>query len=214
MTHALIDTDVLYKTSIYGLLNHLLADLPYKSESCSMLGAAKFMVGKKLAKKPPTRGAEIALAEFADALKRISALEPSEEEISLAAELEFRAQKLALELDGGESLLCAVLLKRQCTYMMSGDKRAMVALGAMSDDDIANGMQGKFLCLEQVIEYLLSRLGYDVLKTAVCGEANADKAISNCFSCGSQNTDSDSCQQGLQSYIGDLRAKAPNILAY
>ena len=78
MSVALVDNDVLFKTAMYGLALSLLKAEPYGAQQFQALGAARFMISKRLAKRPPARGTEVALAEFEALLAQFSALEPTD----------------------------------------------------------------------------------------------------------------------------------------
>lgn len=213
MTEALLDNDILYKTAMYGLTTSLLNAAPFGADQFHMLGAAKYMVSKRLTKKPPTRGSEQATAEFHAALERIKELEPTNEETKLAAELEFLASELNLELDGGESLLCAVLIMRAAGYLFTGDKRAIKAVACLLADEKAACLARKLVCLEQLIVAILQTGDATNVRAAICGEPNVDKALTNCFGCHSKFPQEASWREGLASYIHDLQNAAPGALA-
>jgi hypothetical protein len=213
---ALIDTDVLYKTAAYGLLHGLLDSHPWGTDCFLMLGAALFMVKKKLKKRPPARGAAAAIDEFEAALMSATTIEPSSDEVLFAANLEHAAQQHNVELDQGESLLCAVLLYRGGDYIFSGDKRAIVALqsllGLESISVEIRPIKQRLVCLEQLFLLLLENLECGRVRSAVCAEPNVDKALSNCFNCCSLNATIESWRDGLNSYIRSLKEQAPDVL--
>lgn len=213
MAEALIDTDVLYKTVTYGLISHLIHIRPYGVERYSMLGAAQFMLSKRLTKKPPSRGVDLALSEFRAAVAQcISVLEPTDAEISMAAELEYVARQLDVALDSGESLLSAILLHRDCNYIFTGDKRAIVAVGTLLSNNPELGLSGKIVCLEQLFMQMLQH-DAEFVRSAVCSAPSVDKALSNCFSCHAQTSHIESWVEGLTSYIESLNQQAPLVLA-
>lgn len=213
MAHAFIDNDVLYKMAAYGLLLDWLQKNPLEIDRFQVLVAAKFMVQKKLQKKPPSRGAVVAIEEFAAAFAQVAAIEPSEAELRLAAQFEFAAQQADVELDAGESLLCAALLCRGADYIFTGDKRAIVALQQLLIENAVPPDLGKrFVCLEQIFAWLVQNFQADQVRSAVCGERKVDQALANCFSCGSATANVESWMEGLGSYIGSLQSKAPDML--
>ena len=81
MTKALLDTDILYKAIMYGLESQLLNLKTRSVNSFHILGAAKFMISKKLSKRPPTRGLDCSLQDFEMLLTQLNELEPTDEEI-------------------------------------------------------------------------------------------------------------------------------------
>lgn len=212
MSVALIDNDVLYKTAVYGLALPLLKSAPYGAEQFYILGAARFMISKKLAKRPPVRGPEKALLEFELLLAQISALEPTAEEIALAAELEYLAGQQGHALDGGESQLCAVLITRNHDYLFTGDKRAISAVSALLSQEPCALLAKKLVCLEQLIRQLLEHITPAAVRSAVCLEPDIDRALSNCFACQSKTPDVNHFLEGLNSYVGSIRTGAPSVL--
>lgn len=212
MSVALVDNDVLYKTAMYGLALPLLKAEPYGAQQFHALGAARFMISKRLARRPPTRGAELALAEFEALLAQFDALEPTDGEITLAAELEYLAVQQRQALDGGESLLCAILIKRGCDYLFTGDKRAITAIGTLLFQEGCKSLAGKLICLEQLIKQLLTCVAPIVVRSAVCAEPNVDRALTNCFSCHSTAPVVEGFLEGLNSYVANIHATAPGVL--
>lgn len=213
MGTAYIDNDILHKFSAYGLLQDLLTIHPFGGCSFFMLGAARYIVRKKLQKKPPTRGIESTLAELDTSFSRIIVIEPAREEINLAAELEFAAQKLNVDLDPGESMLCAAFLIRGGDYIYTGDKRAVYALQALLETcSVSTVLRNRVACLEQLLLALLDTQQKDLIRSAICAEPLVDKTLTVCFSCRSENANTASWKEGLLSYIKDLHKHAPMVL--
>lgn len=210
---AYIDNDVLYKLSAYGLLLDLLGIRPLDSDNFLILGAARYIVSNKLQKKPPVRGAKLSLCEFESALAKIGTFEPGDEEVKLASKFEYAAQRLNVDFDPGESLLCAALLLRGGGYIFTGDKRAILALQALLDaEEISSEVCNKVACLEQLFLLLLQCKEHAEIRSAVCAEQIVDRALVNCFSCYSTNSNVETWMEGLASYIRDLLSKAPSVL--
>lgn len=213
MGTAYIDNDILHKFGAYGLLQDLLSIHPFGGRSFFMLGAACYIVRKKLQKKPPARGLDRTLAELDASFSCITVVEPTQEEIKLAAELEFAAQELNVDLDPGESILCAAFLIRGGDYIFTGDKRAVHALEALLVSGSASTvLRNRVACLEQLLLVLLETKQSDLIRSAICAEQLVDKALTICFSCRSENTNAASWKEGLSSYIKDLHKQAPTVL--
>lgn len=211
MPNALVDNDILFKTARYNLTTDLLNSHPYGADSFHVLAAAKFMLRKRLEKHPPSRGKDVAIAEFESTISQITLLEPTEEEILLAAELEFIATKAGRELDSGESQLCAILILRKWDFIFTGDKRAVHAVESLIEIKCPE-MQGKITCLEQLIAHSLGLFSFDEFRRKICSEKGTDKALENCFACNSDHTTLDSCLEGLHSYIKNLKNQSPKAL--
>jgi len=208
-----MDNDVLHKTTAYGLFNSILKTPPIQHEVYGILGTAKYVVGKKLKKRPPLRGLESVLVDFDLALQHLVELEPTHEEVASAATLEYLAQNLNLDLDPGESILCAVLLARKLNHIVTGDKRAIKAIEVLSTD-VKNSFvfESKLICLEQLFAWLVNEHNDHAVRTAVCSEKAVDMALTSCFSCYSPEVPDESCVDGLKSYIASLQKDAPTVL--
>lgn len=212
MAVALVDNDVLIKTTAYGLLATMINSPPFDVRHFSMLGAAKFMILKRLRKRPPARGYQVVLEEFQSSISTVFEIEPTDDEIRLAADLEFSAKELDLELDSGESILCAVLLSRKSNYIFTGDKRAIRAVSgliAQGNDALAE----KIVCLEQISMWLIEHANSAEVRSAICSEPAVDTGLAACFCCYSPSVQVESWREGLMSYIEDLKRRAPGVLA-
>ena len=182
-----------------------------------VLGQARFVVSKKLKRRPPTRGYEAAVAYLEKQLAALETIEPTPEEIGTSAELEFAAQKLAVALDSGESLLAAVTHSRALDRLFTGDKRAIEALEALLKDGFkpVEYLAGRLACLEQGFIWLLKNdlATEGDCRNAVCLEKQADIALAICFSCSSPEIADGRCHEGLRAYVEALRSSAPTILS-
>jgi hypothetical protein len=211
LTDALLDNDVLHKAVRYGLLGPLLESAPLDIRGYHMLGAAFFIISKKLRKHPPGCGADAAIEAFQAAAAGIATLEPTGDELTFAARLELRAQQLNLPLHGGESVLCAVLSRRAYGYLLTGDKQAIGAVEVLLAREPELDAAGKLVCLEQLVLWLLRRVSVNDVRMAVCAQAAVDKALAACFACHSVSVTLEDCCEGLNSYIAALRRAAPTV---
>jgi hypothetical protein len=208
-----MDNDVLHKTTAYGLFAGMLAMSRLQKEVYGALGTAKFVVGKKLTKRPPSRGVDAALAEFTAALGMLKEIEPTSEEVETAANIERLAQLQNLELDTGESILCAVLLARHLGHILTGDKRAIKAIEVLNaTGPYSNKFKSKIICLEQLFYWLANDHEIQKVRNAVCTDKAVDNALTSCFSCYSPEVPNEACIEGLNSYILSLKQDAPNVL--
>lgn len=215
MVTSLMDNDVLHKITAYGLFNSALKIPSVRHEVYGVLGTAKYVVGKKFKKSPPSWGLESVLVEFNAALQHLVEIEPTHEEVTAAANFEYQAQCLNLDLDTGESILCAVLLIRQLNHILTGDKRAIKAVEALTTaENVSGNFESKLVCLEQLFLWLVNEHEVCNIRAAVCAEKIVDRALTNCFSCCSPEVPDESCLDGLKSYIASLKQVAPTVLAW
>jgi hypothetical protein len=214
MSDLLMDNDVVHKIVAYGLFDQLLEAIPEGTESIGVLGSARFVIAKLLKKRPPQRGAAIAITDLNAALERLTEVEPGEAELQAAAQLQFEAQRLNVPLDSGEALLCAILIYRGLSLLLTGDKRAINAIETLVYQSAINPTEvaTKLVCLEEVVRWLLRVGDPTKIRRAVCQEHDVDKALNNCFSCSSPEVGMESWHAGLESYIQALRQTAPTVI--
>jgi len=208
---SLIDNDVLLKGACYGLLSDF---IPLDREIIGVLGSAKFVVSKRIARLKLSGETASVLSRLHVFLAQSATVEPTSDEIGFAAELESTALRLGLTLDSGESLLCAVMVNRLIPSLLTGDKRAIrtieVLLRVVPE---LYFIGGKVRCLEQLVLKCLERGKGPALRAAICAESSIDRALSICFSCTSPTWVEASSFEGVSSYIADLRSDAPTALS-
>jgi hypothetical protein len=207
-----LDNDVILKLARYRLLQEL-ADLLHARGDGGVLGAAPYVVRDRLKKSVPSGevpAAEEALDAFFASVER---LEPSDEEEMFAAELEELAAREFLDLDAGESQLCAIVVSRLFERLLTGDKRAIRALDQLTrgDQRLAH-VRGRVACLEQTMVSLAAGT-LAAIREAVCSAPDADTSLRICFQCSSADFSEATCGDGLSSYVEDLRASAAETLA-
>jgi hypothetical protein len=197
-----VDNDVLLKLARYQLVSIWLASLPPGALECGMLGAAKFLVRKKLGKL----NRQPALDAFEEALDSLTQLEPSTEELRLAADYENAAQKLGVQLDSGESQLCAIVVTRDLRYFFTGDKRAMVALSQLIKTGAIqlSSLYRKIVCLERTMLWLMDSHDLEQIRLSIRRDKDADITLSICFSVSAETANEQSVRDGLTSYISSL----------
>ena len=208
---ALVDNDVLLKGSCLGILRPLIGRHPVET---GVLGASRYVLPSKIRRFRTGDKGSAALQELLRYLQSATELEPTGPEARLAADLEFLAQATGLELDVGESQLCAVLVMRMVPTLLTGDKRAISAIEHLVDLEPRVGwIAGRVYCLEQLFAQLLPKLEIGALREAVCTEPIVDRALAICFGCSTTQAQRETILQGLLSYIGSVRATARRVLA-
>jgi predicted nucleic acid-binding protein len=185
-------------------------------ELIGVLGAARFVVRarverKKLADAEPT--VEERMVSF---FRCVSVLEPTPDELDLAADVEREAQRRALPLDTGESQLAAMAATRGLALFTTGDKRAIESFEAMRPTaSWLDALEGRVRCLEQlVVNVVAAEAVFPGLATRVCADADADKTLSICFGClGGSSPSAADVVDCLASYISAVRETAPTLLS-
>ena len=205
----LLDNDVVLKMCAYGAADRLVEIATYDGRLPSILGVAGFSLGTQVRKLRSIVERDSAMANLRVFLDQAGRLEPTDREIGVAADMEEEAIRLGLELDTGESQLAAILLLRCAPLVVSGDKRALLALAAIVPEQV----NGRFACLEQAVASAISGEGRLIpFRTAVCASRTVDKAIAICFSCSVSTTTLDQVLDGLRSYTDALRAQTGRLL--
>lgn len=201
----LVDNDVVFKLSCYDL-GAAFQETFEGREKPRRLGLAQFVLPKKIWKSSRVRDKDAALRNLEVLLAWAAGVEPTDAELALAAEIEDIARTAHLAFDSGESQLLAVVLGRGPERLYTGDKRAIMALRAITvalarEEEVA----GRVVCFEQVLMTLLELLGDKELAARVCREADVDKTAAICCGCASGTSHKSNMIEGFQSYIAHLR---------
>jgi hypothetical protein len=205
----LLDNDVVLKAASYSLVAETVAATTIDNTPPAMLGVGRFVIRNRLSRASNITDVPRATESFAQMLAAMTLVEPDDDEMAAAADLEAEAIRQDLELDGGESQLLAILANRSCSLLVTGDKRAIVAMAIVA----ATEAGGRVACFEQLIGHIIATSGTPFVQPRVCAEPNVDRAITNCFACSSPETPDDgNVLQGLASYIGHLERSAPGVL--
>jgi hypothetical protein len=211
---AAIDNDVLLKCACYDLLSEMCEAIPSGPEGVGALGAARFVIRDAIRKVGIRIGATEVVERLGSFLSSVEVIEPSSDEVRLAAELEYLAQRELLPLDPGESQLCAVVVTRFVPVMITGDKRAIKSLEVLLEKNTRlRSLARKVLCMEQLVARMVRAGGEGCIRKKICAEPVVDKALSLSFSCSSLTIAAGSCAEGLISYVRNLRGDAGNVLA-
>lgn len=208
MPTTVIDNDILHKGAGYGLLTDFLTAIPAKPHEIGILGAAKYVVAHHLRRAKLDDAAHY----FEILINDMHQLEPTKEESTFAAQLEFKAQALNLNVDSGESLLCAIVVTRMIRRLVTGDKRALYGFATLSKSfDELDTLKGKIICLEQILIRLLEH-NADQIRNAICAQPKLDRALTLCFSCSNPDIDPKNWTEGLSSYLRHIHDESPSIL--
>lgn len=210
---SVVDNDLILKSVSYGLAKLFWpADDP---GSLGVLGAARYVVGHEIDRGSLNRGAEAARSDLSELLARCEELEPTEDEVALAAEIELCGQRQGLALDNGESQLAAIVVTRNLPLLETGDKRAIAGFEeARRHLATLEDLRGRIRCLEQIARRAVeAEDGFSGLSAAVCAERDVDKSLSICLGClGDTPADRETALEALGQYIREIRRSAPEML--
>jgi predicted nucleic acid-binding protein len=203
-----------FKGACYGLLSEFVAAIPSEQCKVGILGAARFVIRAKLRRANDSEQATAIMNTINAFTAGAIVLEPTMEEARIAAEIEFLAQKEGLNLDAGESQLCAIAIGRKMSWMVTGDKQAIRAFEVLLDHQaLLSNLAGRVICLEQLVRRTLTSQSAARIRGSVCRHANIDRSLAICFSCWDATIGSESWVEALRSYVNDLRKSAARILA-
>jgi predicted nucleic acid-binding protein len=210
----LLDNDIVLKACCYLagelVIEHLAGE---EKRGIFVLGAIRFVLEKRISKSKKISEPHLVSKELEKFLSSVQTLEPTYEEQLLAARFEDKAQKLRVELDGGESQLLAILISRTASLLLTGDKRAIRAAQIVLDDASHSvHVEKRIGCLEQLAMSLVTKFGPGRIQELICRDSAVDISLSNCFSCASGVFELETITGGLESYIGDLRKAAGRLL--
>lgn len=200
------DNDVVIKVCGYQLLDLLLTCMGKTRPA--ILATSTFSLPSQIRKKAKIRNQSAATEELRRFLENAEVIEPERAELELAAAIEEEAVRRALPLDGGESQLIAILAYRTMPLLVTGDKRAIIALYELGRPDV----HGRMACLEQLTMTLARHAGFQSVRSHVCPEPQLDRALSSCFACSSEHAADESIEQGLTSYVDHLRRSSGSLL--
>jgi hypothetical protein len=210
---SLVDNDIVLKASCYGLVNQLLVPSCGSLKAAGVLGAARFVVSHRITKKRLDGGPTEALQHLATLLDLVSTVEPTSEEQAMAADFELAAQRAGVNLDTGESHLCALAVSRQIPKFLTGDKRAVAAIEVLLDLDARlSYLCGRVFCLEQLTRHAIESEPDGLVRAAICKQPTVDKTLTICSGCHAEATEA-VVLECLDSYLGDLREKAARVLS-
>jgi predicted nucleic acid-binding protein len=204
-----VDNDVLIKAASYQLTVEF-----WPSETIAVLGAARYVVVGRIDRMSLAGDRSTVRRVAIELIDAATELEPTDEELRLATQIETRAQRAGLSLDPGESQLAAIVIGRSISLLETGDKRAIQVLEALLEHlTEVNSLCGRVRSLEQKVLRCADAGDPNALAHSICAEPDVDKALSICCHCYSPATLAGTLDRdALESYIQVLRSAAPRVL--
>jgi hypothetical protein len=115
-------------------------------------------------------------------------------------------------IDPGEALLISAAYCENSFYLVTGDKRCLMALAhAPQLNELRQKLCGKVICLEQLIQALIETKGFATVAGKVIAARQHDVALSAIFGSAEQVTPAN-VSLSLAGYIQDLRLKTGALL--
>jgi hypothetical protein len=199
-----IDNDILLKLSCCDLLNETMAVLRLSAADVRVLRTARFVF---------QRNRQVADRYSEQGRFRAVAFVKSCQTIVEEGGDEFERLQATDGIDIGEARLLAATSGLANFVLMTGDKRCLQVLAAQAElAEVRQRLQGRVICLEQVILRLIQRSGFDWVKARVVPMMACDTALQACFGSGELATETN-VVEALEAYITALRQDAPGLLA-
>ena len=199
-----LDNDVILKLTTYRMLDEALDCLEIDRLNIRVLDSARF-VFKKHKKVIENYSLEV----------RNSAINfvGKHTEISIQTSDEHRLLVDQKDIDIGDATLIAATFHESASLLATGDKRFLKALANTEClDFIHQGLQGRVICIEQIICKLIEIQGFEWVLERVILNLDCDMALKSAFGSGS-NSQCETVLGTLNSYIQDLQKTSSGTLS-
>jgi hypothetical protein len=200
-----LDNDVILKLTTYRMLDEALDCLKIDRSDIRVLESARFVFDSQKLRKKHSEETLLFATEFVKKCPKI-ATQDSEEYRLLE-------KQIKNDIDPGEATLIAATFQESASLLATGDKRCLKALANTEClDFIHKGLQGRVICLEQIICKSIETQGFDWVLERVLPNLDCDKALKSAFGSGS-NSQSGTVLETLNVYIQDLQKTSSGILS-
>ncbi|MGF1521492.1 MAG: hypothetical protein ACFBSF_04135 [Leptolyngbyaceae cyanobacterium] len=195
----LIDNDALLKLSCYGLLDETIAFFGCSSADVFVLATAKYCLLPVKDRLRFCRDEDSAtrLENFLKTASSISAQAVNPDLLDTLNSIP--------NIDAGEAILLAAGAVEKDTVIITGDKRALAVL--CSHEDVAGvsyAWESRVVSMEVLFLHLITHSQFAHVQDCVRSKPRLDKALTIAFGF-SEPADFNSVQEGLTSYVQDLR---------
>ena len=200
-----LDNDVILKLTTYRMLDEALDCFKIDRSDIRVLESARFVFVSPKLRKKYSEETLISATEFVNKCPKI-ATQDSEEYRLLE-------KQIKNDIDPGEATLIAATFQESASLLATGDKRCLKALANTEClDFIHQGLQGRVICLEQIICKLIEIQGFDWVLERIIPNLDCDKALKSAFGSGS-NSQCETVLGTLTGYIQDLQKTSSGILS-
>ncbi len=198
-----LDNDVILKLTTYRMLDEALDGLEIDRSNIRVLDSARFVFEKKKE-----------LREKYSAAIREAAIDFVKQHVKIASQDSDEHRLLIGQngIDIGEATLITATIQESASFLVSGDKKCLNALVAKDLDSIHKKMQGRVICLEQIICRSIQTQGFDWVLERVLPNLECDKTLKAAFGSGTKSQ-AETVLYTLNSYIQDLQVKSSGILS-
>lgn len=204
-----LDTDIVLKCAAWNLEGELLGILSANGKPAT-LGLVHLIAAKQMSRLR-LNDREAGGRNLDILLSQLECLEPDQQEAELAAEIVEVAQVRNLPIDPGEAQLFAIASNRCIPLLLTGDKRAIRAMSEINEDQ-GLALKDRLVCLEQAIRAIAAATQPLTVRDKICAEPEVDGAMRLVCSCGHQDWDPGQLDEGLESFIAEIRRGAGPLL--
>ena len=204
----LADNDVVFKLAACDLLDRALDVLGLSREHVFVLNTTKYQLQKKrsrerLEAKYGVDGIARAL-EFVLSVNEIDSQQNADDLAALS---------IVENIDSGEAVIFATAKRLSDSILLMGDKRSLRALSsADSCINICDCLKARVICFEQILR-LICAADFDGAKHTIIAALECDTMLRIVFS-RTLNATLDGVNEGLDSYISDLRNDTGELLIF
>lgn len=195
----MLDSDAIRKLAQYDLLTELCYAYKTTPSNFLVLPELKFQLklgdSAKAIKILGSKEAYQKLMLFLDEAGEIT-------EFSSEAANEILNLRLP-NLDSGEQVILAAMIADERHRMLSGDKKAFIAIARITHSYISENFWPRVICLEEALHAIINSNDFDLVSKKIRSKPRVDAAIKIAFG-SSVATSFDSAVAALESYISYL----------
>ena len=179
----LSDNDILFKLAHCDLFSEFVTYLKVPAKSIFILSTCMFKLRRLLKNDQKTLGR---LEKFC---LTISILEDDNVDMAL---LEALSETGA---DAGEALLAAKVAATPGAFLITGDKRAIIAFSKLPAGHAKASLYGRILCFEELLIGILQAYGFLNLQAKIIAGSPCDGVLRNAFGVGRNEAHAMECLQ-------------------
>jgi hypothetical protein len=206
-----VDNDIIVKLATFDLYDEALAALGVGYHEAFVLDTAKF----KLGAAGQQAGVEKAKRRLGDKVhQRVVDFLHKVHEVKVAPPSPAHALLCGVpNIDPGEAILIAAAADEETSLLVTGDKKAVRAFAATGPcAPLVEALQGRFVCLEQILLRVMDRIGFQPLLQKVVPVMECDSSIRSAFGSG-YLAQEHNVRAALVAYVREVRGFDGGVLA-
>ena len=197
---AFVDNDIIFKLASIDLFDAALLALGVRLADVCVLPTAKFkLYAAKNQEKGRARYGDQAHQRIVKFLSDVQEIddEPSRKDVPILTNV--------IGIDAGEALLISSASRNLNSRLVTGDKKSLIALkGSPLCETIVVSLQGRCICLEQLVAKAIDNEGFDRVLARVAPATGCDTVIRAAFGSGHETSER-SAREALTAYTEDLK---------